>query len=1332
MKKTSRSVWIACACSALLTAVAGAADRPQVTLYLPFDGNVVPQVAAEKTGIAPVKPGNPARYADGVKGQAVLLGDNSLACPTAGNLTASQGAICFWAKPVDWDPQQPETVWRAFWTVSSRLSGEGRNDWISFWRYPESMSKAFDSAGAYNFAAQAESLDNMILDIKDWRRDVWRFFAMTWNRDGDVRLYQDGRCTGRRKRAPTAMSANLNHLLINGGGCALDDFKVYDGPLSDDEVTQAYLALADAARDRSAPGAAPTDATVIPSGPPRLTASPLPEAPKADGSDMDPAWSGCIEAGEVPTHGDRAWPANETAFRVAYTPQTLYVRVQCASRGAKPRVAVRDHDGPVFTDDAIELFIEPVAGTGRFYQFVANAIGARFEAFGADASWNGAWEAIPSVQEGSWTLTFAIPFATLGIEPATGMTVGFNLARDDRLGNQLQSWADLGGGAFANPGQFGRLVLGANAIGASGLGRVCRDRSGVVVQGQATNATGRPQSLRWLMTGTAGAEPFRFERTRELPPGAALDVVQTAAVTAPGAWVAWRSLLATGDTILYASPALRCPLLRLPVLGRAQEPLVLSNPFVRLVFDANTGQLLSLRHLATGHELLAGPPGPLFRLDTVNFQRHPLHFREDDVVALTPDLTTFRSAGVEPEFGAHGDADAGKQKSKIKNQESADAQVLTVVHQFEQGVTVTATVRLDADDPIAKWDIAVTNALPRRPRDGVIVHRVSYPMLAGLKAADADADQAAVLPLSAGRLVREPARNLVEAQDMGVPGWTSMSWMDLSGPQAGLYLASHDVRPVVQTILKAKGETGGRVSFSVTRWSVLWPGHAWTPRACSVGLHEGDWHWSADRYREWYYATVKPRPTPAWILAEDGWMFEGMNDRNTCQDLARTLTTARNKGINYIQSWQAPGHFNIPDIYGWYLANVYGGGERDFMAAIRDVHRRGGRVGFYLNIGDMEARMGTIMHQPQYRQKLSADTIERMPASDPISDGWLESAVMQPDGSYRMGWPSGYDTWSGCLGSAKGWGPWYYYNVVTKHAQQYKADTWYADCHPGLSDGMCFSPHHAHPFPAALGQITLDFGERVARNVSKDFGMLGEGFCDRFFTFNTHALWCIYVQAEDSEPAIFRYTHPQFPLFSGTCSYTWGGACARYTKLLGLDRVSFADHMRYMLLYGMRFDTFAAPLYGDPASWGPGEREERDIIALRRCVHQDLEDADFRDQIGLGTPPAKTQARIFVRRDRTGGLITIFDARPEAEKTAFPLSLRLVPHGLAGISRAELCLPGGTTQALPSPAVTGCEAVFQIPKTDARMMIVRFCGAARSREDALTRALKPAQEGAAP
>ena len=36
---------------------------------------------------------------------------------------------------------------------------------------------------------------------------------------------------------------------------------------------------------------------------------------------------------------------------------------------------------------------------------------------------------------------------------------------------------------------------------------------------------------------------------------------------------------------------------------------------------------------------------------------------------------------------------------------------------------------------------------------------------------------------------------------------------------------------------------------------------------------------------------------------------------------------------------------------------------------------------------------------------------------------------------------------------------------------------------------------------------------------------------------------------------------------------------ALYNKLLGIEHVSFSDHLRYMLLYGIRFDICFGPLY---------------------------------------------------------------------------------------------------------------------------------------------------------
>ena len=103
-------------------------------------------------------------------------------------------------------------------------------------------------------------------------------------------------------------------------------------------------------------------------------------------------------------------------------------------------------------------------------------------------------------------------------------------------------------------------------------------------------------------------------------------------------------------------------------------------------------------------------------------QKHPYFFAEDDVIALEASNDTARQCTVK------------KRKD--------GTQVLTATHAFKEGVTVIATVALPAEGAISTWAIRVENRLPIRPREAVIVHRVAFPQLGGLRAADDDNAQA--------------------------------------------------------------------------------------------------------------------------------------------------------------------------------------------------------------------------------------------------------------------------------------------------------------------------------------------------------------------------------------------------------------------------------------------------------------------------------------------------------------------------------------------------------------------------------------------------------------
>ncbi|MBM3502224.1 MAG: hypothetical protein FJX74_26530, partial [Armatimonadetes bacterium] len=99
--------------------------------------------------------------------------------------------------------------------------------------------------------------------------------------------------------------------------------------------------------------------------------------------------------------------------------------------GADLKASTAQHDGPLWEDDAVEVFIAPSPGDGRYYQFIVNAAGVTWESAGRDASFDAPWEAKRSVTEGDWTVELRVPFASLGVAPPKeGAVWGVNVGWD--------------------------------------------------------------------------------------------------------------------------------------------------------------------------------------------------------------------------------------------------------------------------------------------------------------------------------------------------------------------------------------------------------------------------------------------------------------------------------------------------------------------------------------------------------------------------------------------------------------------------------------------------------------------------------------------------------------------------------------------------------------------------------------------------------------------------------------------------------------------------------------------------------------------------------------
>ena len=150
----------------------------------------------------------------------------------------------------------------------------------------------------------------------------------------------------------------------------------------------------------------------------------------------------------------RAW--------VAYDDENLYI----AYRNGEPdpskiQTHVTDRDGQTWTDDAVEVVIDPKRELMAYYQIVINAKGVVFDHDTGEIGWDSNCKTATSVGKDYWAIEMAIPFSALGGKPKPGTEWGFNVCRDRCAeGGMCASWS-FAYSRFLNTSYFGHLRFGA-------------------------------------------------------------------------------------------------------------------------------------------------------------------------------------------------------------------------------------------------------------------------------------------------------------------------------------------------------------------------------------------------------------------------------------------------------------------------------------------------------------------------------------------------------------------------------------------------------------------------------------------------------------------------------------------------------------------------------------------------------------------------------------------------------------------------------------------------------------------------------------------------------
>lgn len=138
-------------------------------------------------------------------------------------------------------------------------------------------------------------------------------------------------------------------------------------------------------------------------------------------------------------------PKRNTQVAVLYDEENLYVAyvLEGEPTGAK----VTQHDGPVFYENSVELFLDPWLSRSHFFQFAANFLGTQYEGSSfRGVSWDGTWKVGVTRRERKTFVEMAIPFVTLARDkPQRGETWGINFCHNDIENGEFSTWTRMPG-----------------------------------------------------------------------------------------------------------------------------------------------------------------------------------------------------------------------------------------------------------------------------------------------------------------------------------------------------------------------------------------------------------------------------------------------------------------------------------------------------------------------------------------------------------------------------------------------------------------------------------------------------------------------------------------------------------------------------------------------------------------------------------------------------------------------------------------------------------------------------------------------------------------------
>lgn len=358
----------------------------------------------------------------------------------------------------------------------------------------------------------------------------------------------------------------------------------------------------------------------------------------------------------------------------------------------------------------------------------------------------------------------------------------------------------------------------------------------------------------------------------------------------------------------------------------------LDNGLVRFDFDDETGSVRQITDLRTGKRFLNDTRGNRLAkviLPTPDHMSRPLYSHEAGRPAMAREGDALRMAF--PELTSHG---------------------------RKQGVFLTVTVRLPAGATEAVFQAEIRNASPFR------VHELWFPWLGGRKGKPGQRRETIT---TSQRVFHDIYAQFFEQGAsthtfghhhlrLGLPTTHLLPMLDLSEADGGLSYNKYESRPSPQ-LLVFDNATYEREDLCLT-WSwaancFVEPGETWTSAECGVGVHQGDWHETADRFRRWLETWWQAADTPPAVREKIGLFhvqthtFSG----ETCHEfseLPEIVQDAKQYGVDDLMFWDCTASIYMRPDHGdfWEMPRRR---LQELKTALAEVRKQGCSVSSFVN-----------------------------------------------------------------------------------------------------------------------------------------------------------------------------------------------------------------------------------------------------------------------------------------------------------------------------------------------------------------------------------------------